>query len=307
MEYREPPRIAATERRLDGVVDDPSHRPQLRRFDFVRAERRLDSPRLALAVLLATTAVAVVGYLLTQLSLSAVDWLHRQPQYQLKFVDIRLEPPPPPWFRGGTDAFLKQVRANAREAESLPILELPKGGIDKDQIAIDFKKFHWVEAVSRVEYPPHSITVHLDYRVPVALIHVSPSSRTYLDREGCLLPVEDVDLDRLGPLIRLTGSGLEQASVDNRPGLPWRSSAAGADAHRLEEGVRDASALAGFFLRRNERRKLPRLPPYASLESRRVIGAACGSKTARMPWSSGARHRGKRARILSKQPKNGRS
>jgi hypothetical protein len=249
MEYREPPRIAATERRLDGEVDGANPRPRLRRFDFARAERHLDFPRLALTVLLATAAVVVVGYLVTRLSRSAVDWLHHQPQYQLRFLDIELKPPPPPWFRGGAEGFLKQVRENAREAEVLRVLDLSKGEIDKDQIAIDFKKFPWVEDVPRVEYPPHKITVHLAYKTPVAWIGAPPSAPACLDRNGCMLPVADVDADRLGSLIRITGDGLEQASAGNRPGISWRSSSPVPEAGRLEESVEDAAKLSEFFLR----------------------------------------------------------
>jgi hypothetical protein len=248
MEYREPPRIAATERRLDGVVDDAEIRPRLRRFEFVRAQRHLDFPRLAVAVLVAMATVAVVGYGLFQVSTSAVTWLHHQPQFQLRFLDIQLKPPPPDWFRGGTEAFLKQVRANARESEVLEIMDLPRGSLDKDQIAIDFKKDPWVEDVPRVEYPPYSIAVHLVYRTPVAWIHAPPAPPVYLDRDGTTLPIEDVDRDKLGPLLPVIGRGLDQASAANEPGLPWRSSAPGADAARLKRCVEDAATLAGFLL-----------------------------------------------------------
>ena len=65
MEYREPPRIAATERRLDGVVDDPN--PGLDCAASSSSGPSGSSIFLAspLAMLLATAAVAVVGYLIT--------------------------------------------------------------------------------------------------------------------------------------------------------------------------------------------------------------------------------------------------
>ncbi|MGC8640528.1 MAG: hypothetical protein ACP5XB_11700 [Isosphaeraceae bacterium] len=260
MEYREPPRIAAAERRLDGALDDPGPRPRPRHFEFAHAQRQLDSPRLAFAILLAMVALAVAGYLVSQFSRTAIDWLHQQPRYQFRFDDIELVPPPPDWFRGGAKAFLKQVRENAKEAEVLRVLELHKGESDKDQILLDFKKFPWVEDAPRVEYPPRSIRAHLVYRVPVARMWFPQTLPVYLDREGCLLPVEDIDLERLGPLIRITGAGLERAAAGNRPGLAWRSSAAGAEAVRLEESLKDAAALAGFILAPEHVKEAAELP-----------------------------------------------
>lgn len=248
MEYREPPRIAATERRLDGVVDDAKPGPRLRRFEFVRSQRQLDLPRLLLALVIGAAALAVAGYLAAQISRSAVSWLHEQPQYQVRFLDITLKPPPPKWFRGGSESFLRQVRDNAREGEVLQVLDLPKGDIARDQIAVDFKKFPWVQNVPQVEYPPHGIVVHLVYRVPVAWMHFPPAPAVYLDREACLLPVEDVDRTLLGPLIRITGQGLERGSADNRPGIAWRSSATGAEAARMNKSLESAAALAAFLL-----------------------------------------------------------
>jgi hypothetical protein len=270
MEYREPPRIAASERRFDGVVDDPNPRPRLRRFEFVRAERQLDFPRLAVGLLMATFAVAVVGYLLIQLSRSAIDWLHHQAQYQLKFNDIELNAPPPSWFRGGTEAFLNQVRQNAKEAEILELMELQKGEMDKDQIAIDFRKDPWVEEVTRVEYPPHAIRVHLVYKTPVAFIQTPLAVPVYLDRKGCILPIEDVDKQNLGPLIPISGKGLDQGAAANQPGLHWRSSVPGNEGDRLKDCVEDAAALAAFLLEPDRVKQTMEIP---ALRITRIIAA----------------------------------
>ena len=90
MSYRETPRIAAKDGRLDGVVDDANPRPRLRRFDFVHAERQLDIPRVVVAAALVLTAVVLLGYLGNQAVRSMVAWLHQQPQYQVRFLDIHL-------------------------------------------------------------------------------------------------------------------------------------------------------------------------------------------------------------------------
>jgi hypothetical protein len=242
MEYRETPRIAATEGRKGGVIDGTETRRRLRRFDFAGAKRHLDFPRVVIALLLAAAAIAMLGYLGVQAARSAIRWLHHQPQYQLRFLDIELAAPPPDWFRGGTEGFLKQVRENAGEAEVLKIMEL-----DQDQIENDFKLYPWVDLVSRVDYPPQAIKVHLVYKTPVATIPFSPAAPSYLDKKGQLLPARDIDSEKLGLLIPITGKGLEQASAENRPGRVWRSSAPGAEAERLKRCVLGACRLAGFL------------------------------------------------------------
>jgi hypothetical protein len=250
MEYRETPRIAPTEGRIDGVIDEAEPRRRLRRFDFVRAQRQLDFPRVVIALLLVTAAMAMVVYLCAQAVHSAIRWLHHQPQYQLRFLDIELADPPPAWFRGGTEGFLRQVRECAGEAEVLEIMEL-----EKDQIERDFKLSPWVDFVPRVEYPPQAIKVHLVYKTPVALIPFPSSSTTYLDRTGEILPAEDIDTERLGPLIQIPDKALKQASAENRPGRVWRSSTAGQEAERLKRCVLGAARLAGF-LQEEERTSL---------------------------------------------------
>ena len=256
MEYREAPRIAAKEGRLDGVIDHPDPRPRLRRFELIRAHRQLDLPRVVAAVLLSLAALGILGYVGTQGVRLAVHWLHQQPQYQLRFLDIKLAEPPPAWFRGGAEAFLKQVRDNVGEAEILPVMELPS-----DRIEHDFKLFHWVDDVRRVEYPPQGITVHLVYKQPVAIIPLPAGDMAVLDRSGHLLPVDDIDTEMLGPLIKVTGLGLAP-STENRPGKAWKSSAPGAEGARLERCVRGAASLAAFLIepaRANEAAAVPAL------------------------------------------------
>ena len=257
MVYRETPRIAAKDGRLDGVIDDADSRPRLRRFDFVRAERQLDLPRVLLASCLFVAGLALLGYLGTQALRSMIRWLHQQPQYQVRFLDIRLHDEPPAWFRGGAQAFLRQVREHAKEAEVLPVMEL-----ESERIDLDFRRYPWVDDVKRVEYPPQGITVHLVYKQPVATIPFSPGEHVILDRNGHILPVEDIDTKKLGPLISITGRGLDQAATDNQPGRAWKSSAPGAEGPRLERCVLGAARLAGFLQepdRASEAASLPAL------------------------------------------------
>ncbi len=242
MVYRETPRIAAQDGRLDGVVDDTGPGPRLRRFDFVRTQRQLDLPRVLLACSLLLSGLALVGYMGMQALRSMIGWLHQQPDYQVKFLDIRLEDEPPAWFRGGAQAFLRQVQNLRTEAALLPVLD-----IESERIKRDFSLFPWVDEVTRVEYPPHGITVHLVYKRPVATIAFPLGGRVILDRHGHILPGEDIDTDKLGPLIRIWAKGLDHPAADNRPGVPWKSSAPDGEGPRLERWVVAAARLAGFL------------------------------------------------------------
>src|SRR5262249_32274039 len=142
----------------------------------------------------------------------AIRWLHQRPEYQLPFEEIKLADPPPAWFRGGARAFLKQVQDNVSELEVLPLMELKP-----DRIEQDFKLFHWVERVRRVEYPPRGIVVHLDYCKPVAFISTRGGNKpTLIDRNGNVLPADDIDAEKLGPLIKVIVRNMIP-SPDNRP------------------------------------------------------------------------------------------
>jgi hypothetical protein len=243
MDYREHPRTAAAEPRHEGAAGDPGARSRFRRFEFRRPERQLDLPRVLLASLILLGLLSAAGYLGIQAARSAVRWLHGQPQYQVAFGAIHLHPAPPSWFRGGIEGFLSQVRERSREPEILPVLDL-----DPDRLRRAFQDYSpWVEEVVRIATPPHEIHVELVYKKPVAVQESGPGEEAFLlDRNGHLLPGEDVDRDRLGPLIRITGQHLTP-STENRPGGIWKSGLAGAEAARIEAGVRGAAALAGFF------------------------------------------------------------
>jgi hypothetical protein len=189
---------------------------------------------------------------------SAVGWLHRQPQYQIRFLDIQLREAPPPWFRGGAETFLRQVRENAKEAEVLPVMDL-----ETDRIELDFKQNPWVDNVLRVEYPPQGIIVHLAYKRPVALIPAPPGEEVLVDRNGHLLPAQDIDVEKLGPLIKITGRGFSGSSQGNH--RIWRSSVPGPEGERLNHAVLGAARLAGFLQDPARRGDIRALPPLRIL------------------------------------------
>ncbi len=246
MDYREHPRTPATETLIDGVIGKPGSRSRFRRFEFRRNERQLDWPRVLLAGLLFLGMLSVVGYIGLIAVRSAIQWLHRQPQYQIPFREIRLQPEPPPWYRGGSEGFLKQVREKAQQPELLAVLD-----VDRERLMSAFRDYSpWVED-ARITFSPQLIRVELSYKRPVAIQKVGSGEDLFLDRHGHLLPGEDVDRELLGPLIKITGPQLVP-SAENRPGGIWKSGLAGPDAPRVENCVRGAAGLAGFLQERSE-------------------------------------------------------
>lgn len=254
MDHRQTPRLAATEEAKGPAVDLTETRPRSCRLDFTRGQRPLDRKRVlwaGLAVLAALAATVLVGKELLHL---AMKWLHQQPEYQLRFLDIELSPPPPAWFRGGAEAFLRQVKENRKEDDLLPILEL-----EPERIASDFKLFPWVDDVSRVEFPPQCIKVHLAYKKPVAVMAMPTGEKIVLDGQGHMLPTSDIDDEKLGPLIKINGTGLVH-SPGNRPGDIWKSAALPREADKQERGVLGAARLAAFLAEPSRASKAAALP-----------------------------------------------
>lgn len=242
MEYREPSRLPPKDGRDDEVIEADAPRLRSRRFDFVPSERHLDKTRIIAAGFAFLVAVGLLGYLGLQGGRGAIDWLRGQPEFQIEFRNIQLQEPPPDWFRGGPDSFLEQVRKAAGESELLSVLQLPK-----NQIKRDFLASAWVDEVPRVEYPPGGIRVSVVYKVPVAVIALPGGDQVVLDRNGHILPADDIVTEKLGPLVKIPGTGL-LPSPENRPGMPWKSSATDEVGARLERGVKGAAQLAGFLL-----------------------------------------------------------
>jgi hypothetical protein len=256
MDLRQTPRLAATEEAKSPVVDLAESRPRFRRFDLSRGQRPLDMRRMLVAGLVVLAALAATALVGKEALHGAMKWLHRQPAYQVRFLDIELSPSPPAWFRGGSEAFLRQVKENRKEDDLLPFLE-----IEPQRIASDFKLFPWVDDVPRVEYAPQSIKVHLIYKKPVAVMTQPTGERIVLDGQGRILSASDIDDEKLGPMIKITGTGLVH-SPDNRPGEVWRSAALPPETAKQERGVLSAARLAAFLAepsRASEAAALPAL------------------------------------------------
>ena len=241
MDHRQTPRLAATEEAKSPAIDLAESRPRFRRLEFTRGQRPLDIKRVLLAGLAVLAALAATVLVGNEVLHRAMQWLERQPEYQLRFLDIELSPSPPAWFRGGSEAFLRQVKENRKEDDLLPILEL-----EPERIVSDFKLFPWVDDVPRVEYPPRSIKVYLVYKKPVAVMTLPTGEKIVLDGQGHIVPTSDIDDEKLGPLIKIAGTGLVH-SPGNRPGEVWKSAALPPEAGKKERGVLGAARLAAFL------------------------------------------------------------
>jgi hypothetical protein len=247
MEHREPPRIVTGGRRVEGALEDTGGQPPFRRLSFVRNQRQIHFSRSLLFSVAALAVLIVLFYLGSQATRAAIGWLHHQSQYQLPFEQIQVVPEPPPWFRGGARAFLEAVRLNARESESIAMLD-----VTPDQIILDFKNYAWVRDVGQVTYGPRTIIVPIRYRQPVAYVPLLKGDRKLVDETGTILRTRDIDetlLDqvvRLAYLIRIEGTGLAAPS-DPRPGIVWKTRAVGSDHDEVDVRVLAAAKLAGFL------------------------------------------------------------
>jgi hypothetical protein len=257
MEHREPLRIALADRRLEAAVESPREpgSSRARRLGLIGVARRVDPRRLALLSTAGLVIVLALGYLVSLGTLAAVAWLHRQPYYQLRFDKIRLDPGPPPWFRGGRDAFLEAVRRSGHVTKPINRLDFAP-----DELAGVFKNYPWVED-ARVTYPPDGIAVHLRYRRPVAYVQISRGDQLIVDDKGTILAPADVDESKFARLrlTRITAHDLKPPA-DPTPGLSWKSEAEPNDVPRADRRVLAAAKLAGFLRDQEQSQTSQNLP-----------------------------------------------
>ena len=156
---------------------------------MVRRARKAGSPAprssrgaRRLAVVLVTLGVAAaVVYGVWHAGEAARRNIGPRDRYEVKFADIRCDPPP------GTarDTFLAEVRY---AADADPTFQL----LDADLVAklsAAFGAHPWVAGVEGVVVePPDAVTVKLLYRTPVLAISAGGSKRA-VDAKGVLLPV----------------------------------------------------------------------------------------------------------------------
>ena len=249
MDLREPPR--------DPEEIHPRRFPRLLASPTVR---RLSPTRLALTsvgVLALLFSIPYLGYLTWARS---VRWLYQQPSYSVEFGDMILDPPPPPWFRGGREGFLKRFSRESNH-ERFSTLE-----VDLAKLTLKFQSDPLVRRVNRVELAgPRKIVVRLEFREPVALpvLANTLNGGMAIDDEGVLIAVSDLEFDgRSPPLLYgdptplIWFKGLDPP-VDPQPGKGWiRSASNPTSSGNLEESLEDRRAVEAGELARFIRQKM---------------------------------------------------
>ena len=232
MDQREPPGITSPEgqppRRFPRLMPPP-------------IDRRLAPRRLVLAGFAALCALALIGFGVVRLGLLAKRYVDSGPAYRLSYREITLDPAPPPWFRGGSGAFLEQALGASGEFRTFSALDF-----DPDQLRLFFRRNPWVEKESGVHtVHPNRVTVRLTYREPVAVERLEDETeRTVIDRDGVILTREDIEPAFLEKLVRIykfdppvdPKPGQTWNRIDPKPGMPVRN-----------ERVLTAARLAAFF------------------------------------------------------------
>ena len=244
MEHREPPRIGAGDRQFDPVAPDPKGRFRVCRIESIGSARLRNRRYLLWAIALTVGLAVVVGYIAIP---ALVEWLQSQDFYRVPFRSIRLDPELPPWYRGGTDDFLERVRRYAREEEVLPILRLEPHRIERA-----FGHHPLVDRVVRVIYRPGGVGVALRFRQPVARVEIAATEQYLLDETATILPMEEVDrdrLERLGPVITIGARGLA-GPFDPQPGATWKPKPSVLDLDERNGRIPAAAKLAGFLVRK---------------------------------------------------------
>jgi hypothetical protein len=222
------------------------------RFVVARRVRRLALTRIGLAgVALTLTVAASIA-----LANLAARWLREQRDYQLPFRAITLDPPPPPWYRGEAGVFLDRVRNEDPAWETISVL-----GVDFKELAGVFRLNCWVDKVLRVERAyPNRLVVHLQYLVPVAVGQESAGAFWVIDKNGVILPHQDIDekfLDRLIQVVNL------DPPFDPQPGRVWKSQKGANGQAEGDARVLAAAKLADYLRTMSEREKpLPSPEPF---------------------------------------------
>lgn len=201
--------------------------------------RSPDWPRMILLVVVAIGLAAVAFMLGKRLIAQATLWLGRQPAYQVAFREIELVAKPPTWFKGGEPAFLEGVRKAAGMPERFSTLET-----SPDQLLAAFKEAPWVEDAIQATYTLGRVQVRLVYQRPVAYVQLAGGDQFLVDSRATVLDPEDVDSERLGPVAKILGTGIERP-IDPRPGVVWKSDHAGTVGP--DRSIVAAARLAGFL------------------------------------------------------------
>jgi hypothetical protein len=251
MDHREPPRITSGDRSIEGTATHQANGPlRSHRVDASTKLRKFDISRGLFAVVASLVIIASLFWA----KHTSIDWLTKQPQYQIAFRSIQLvneageTAEPPRWYHGGTSAFLENVRTFSHQPEAVAVLQTTS-----DRLSQVFKSYPWIEDVVRVEYGPGSIKVKLRFRKPVAWVQLRgiEQKQIMVDQEATILPSKDIDVSALGRVIKIFGdqqSGGLAPPSDHRDGVRWKSRRDGNNLDVVDERIQAAAILAAFLV-----------------------------------------------------------
>lgn len=136
--------------------------------------------RLVVTVLLTLGAVAALIYGLSRLGDDARRNIGPRGRYEVRFDDIRCEPPP----ATTRESFLAEVRYISNAAPTFQSMDPELNA----KLSAVFAQHPWVASVEGVTVePPNAVTVKLTYRTPVLTIQTGTTKRA-VDAKGILLP-----------------------------------------------------------------------------------------------------------------------
>lgn len=223
----------------------------LARLSSIPVNRRTAVSRVVAVLVALAVAIPLLVLGTQRASRTLKGWLHQRDTYQLRFADIELLPPPPPWIKSGKTGLLERVRENANWPASISLLD-----VDLDALGRDFQRASpWIRSVDRKETSyPNRLRLYVRYREPVAELTVN-RLRLVLDRDGVVLPdPDDLNLDECGHLIKIVDllpANAPAATYDARPGRALKRPVEGETDIALQ-----AARLAAFF-----KAHIPAKPP----------------------------------------------
>ncbi len=246
MEQRDPPRITLSEgppRDSSPGDRDDSRPPSSRRFPRLLSPppvRRWSPRQIVLAFSGLTLALVCLFALGSWLLHLGRTYVQSQMEYKLSFRKITLDPPPPRWYRGGSVGFLDRVESQSKHASEFSTLDL-----DLAKLRSAFELNPLVKKVNRIhrEYP-NRIVVKLEYHEPVAVAKFLDRSECLLDRDGDILPRENINVELARPLIELYDFS---PPFNPRDGHRWYRRDPKDDVPIPDKTVAGATRLAGFL------------------------------------------------------------
>ena len=240
----------------DGLTDDaptgrsPFAAPRFARLVGSPTTRRVSPRRLAGAVVLGLS-LAWGGYEVVARSAGSITrWVAAQPDYQIPFGEIELDPLPPAYIRSGAAGILESVQHEAKYGTTLPIL-----ATNLDDLRQSLSRNPWVENAGPVRSSYRHLAIHVAYRQPVAVVVLDPPRKQVIvvDRNGVELPTRPYQFEWTEtspryraagvptPLVKIISVG---TNVPDRTGLVWKSASPRVEDERVPQAARLAAFLA---------------------------------------------------------------